>query len=537
MRNRLFALVWVSIASALGVTACSSNDDNAAAAAAAGPNGGPGPEQRVIRINELRTQLRPIVEADCQWEFRCCNADERAALLGPTKDVTECVDRSIASAVHSEYYYPSLSAGPTSSAVLSELNRLGYGYDLGRVNVDPASVQACVSKLAARACNPPPPKDHCVPGEAPPADDPCAIERLLVGKQKVGEPCAPQSTDCVPDLHCATLRGNDGVCVERAKLGETCVRDNECGTKLVCDSRTGRCVAGGDIGAACSFTNPDRPNWDLTADRCRAGLECDTIKLKCGAPTCAGGGPCRNDAECPAGTMCAANRCAAPVKDGEGCTTDANCVNGRCRYDSATYRSVCAPALVDGSLCQGFDKDCASHFCDYDSTIPGSVCLPSLSTGTPCPKGDRQCASGRCRPGTSVMECAAPASVGQTCASDQDCSPTKNLFCVSLKCAAPPFDNGTVCTQADQCKSKLCHKGKCSAFGQAGVACATSDAPPCDESLYCSGPLGGPNTCAPRKQFGALCTEPRECFGGCSASFGVLRCSGAGESKALCGGS
>lgn len=135
------------------------------------------------------------------------------------------------------------------------------------------------------------------------------------------------------------------------------------------------------------------------------------------------------------------------------------------------------------------------------------------------------------------MECAAPVAVGATCVTDQECSAKANLFCVNLKCATPPFDNGAPCTQTDQCKSKLCHKGKCSAFGQAGAACEAADSPPCDESLYCSGPVSGPRTCAPKKPFGALCTESRECFGSCSPTFGVLRCNSASRDKAICGGS
>lgn len=535
MRNRFFAVLWISISAVLGVTACSSDDE---AAATPGPNGGPGPDGRIVRIDELRAQLRPIVDADCQWQFRCCNADERASLLGPTASAAECVDRAFATATHSEYY-SQLAAGQTSTAVLSELNRLGYGYDLGRVAVDTAAVQACVTKLAARACTTKPPKDHCVPGEITPAEDPCALDKMLVGKQKVGEPCAPSGTDCLPELRCAALRGNDGACTERAKVGEPCSRDGECGKRLVCDARTGRCVAGGDVGAACSFTDPDRPTWELTADRCRTGLQCDTVSRKCGAETCVGGSYCSSETQCPVGLVCAGNRCGVLVKDGEACNNDTDCGNGRCRYDALHGRYSCASPAPDGAVCQGGnDKDCVSHYCDYDSAASQYVCKPSLPTGATCPQGDRQCVSGRCRlnGSTSIMECAAPVPVGQTCATDPDCSPVASLFCVNTKCAAPPFDIGAVCTQPEQCKSKLCSKGKCAAFAQVGAACGTAETPPCDKGLYCSGPLNGPNTCAAKKPFGALCKESQECFGGCSPAFGAMRCRGADEGQAYCSG-
>jgi hypothetical protein len=533
MRNRFFAVFCVSLSALLGVAACSSDDDDAAAA---GPNGVPGPDGRIIHIDELRAQLRPIVDADCQWEFRCCNADERASVLGPMANVAECVDRALAAASRSEYYQ-TLGAAQTSSAVLGELTRVGYGFDYGRITVDAAAVQACVTKITERACATRPPTDHCAPGEIPPIDDPCAISKLLVGKQKVGEPCTPQSSECTPDLRCATFRGNDGVCVERAKVGETCFRDSECDPKLVCDARVGRCAVGGDVGAACSFDNPDRPQWELTADRCRPGLQCDTRTLQCGAPTCAGGSSCSDDTNCPPDTMCVAGRCGAAVKDGEPCSVDANCINGHCRYDAAHSRSSCASPAPNGGLCQGGrDNDCASHFCDYDSSIGEYVCKPALAAGVACPSGDRECASGRCRlSATNTMECAAPAAVGATCATDLDCSPTLSLYCVNSKCAAPPFDNGAVCTQADECKSKLCTKGKCSAFQPVGAPCGTADVAACDEGLYCSGPVNGPMVCAPKKPHGALCTESQECLGYCYASFGALRCT-EGGGEAVCTG-
>ncbi len=179
--------VWLAVLCSMGflvVGACSSDS---AQPAATGDGGTSALPDRVVRVDEVRAMLKPLADAECKWLFQCCNADERADQLGPGPTAADCSDRVLqAEAVMYSYYQ--LPLKDSTKAVLRELTRLGYGFDYGRVTVDPAAVTACAKSISEAACGVASPKDHCVP-KPPVTNDPCDTSKLLIGKQQMGDEC------------------------------------------------------------------------------------------------------------------------------------------------------------------------------------------------------------------------------------------------------------------------------------------------------------------------------------------------------------
>jgi len=488
---------------------------------------------RVVRIDEVRTALKPLAEAECKWLFQCCNADERANGLGPAPVAADCADR-VLQAESVTYSYYALPLRDATKRVLRELSRLGYGYDYGRVTIDAAAVQACAKSISDAACNKTAPKDHCEP-KAPVLDDPCAASKLLVGKQQVGDECDTNGFDCAAGLFCQYVDGNQGVCLKSPKMGDTCFADQDCGD-AVCDFATGKCVAGAEFGAACSFADPDHPVEGTEKIRCRSSLACDSVTLKCSDPLCEGGSNCQTDATCPAGTTCVYYHCGKLLKGGSQCGKDADCEGGRCRYDQSIMRQVCSSPAADGGQCDQ-DDDCVSHYCAFTGGEHGA-CTPQHPLNGKCDSMNaRECTTGRCQQNQAGdFVCVAGPAVDDTCATDGQCNVQDKLFCVAMKCKKAPFDVGGDCTNAQQCKSEVCLASKCAAKGQAGATCGTAKSAPCDVGFYCDVAMDGSveGTCKAKKPEGTPCTTLSECCNDCRASHGALRCMGTGPGETRC---
>jgi hypothetical protein len=194
-------------------------------------------------------------------------------------------------------------------------------------------------------------------------------------------------------------------------------------------------------------------------------------------------------------------------------------------------RQLCTAPKAVGASCSGA-SDCASGYCGFDDTAMATVCKATLKNGEVCQQG-LNCTSGKC--GTDG-KCAAVAA-GDVCATDNDCAPSHDLFCVELACTKAPFADGTACASDTQCKSGACAAQKCAAKGVAKDACGTLADPPCDTGFYCDVPAGKEaGKCAAKKAQGELCAKDIECASSCQASHGALRCAGEPAGVAMCGG-
>jgi len=163
-------------------------------------------------------------------------------------------------------------------------------------------------------------------------------------------------------------------------------------------------------------------------------------------------------------------------------------------------------ADCDGGVCGGVgicvncvtDADCpAAQYCD---TALGA-CLPDQMDGAPCVSAS-QCASGNCR-GTCW-----------SCATHADCDAGE--WCDVAGICQPVWPNGHSCLTSAECASGACFFGAC-------AACDGHD--DCPTGEFCTlDPLGGRSACAPAKEAGAPCTDPRECADGACRGFVCSDC-------------
>jgi hypothetical protein len=483
----------------------------------------------MANVDQVRSELKPVVDAQCGWLFKCCSAGELAQQLGPAT-TDDCSDHLIQSATVSYPY--GLTNDTATQSLLAALNYLQYGFDRSAITIDTAAIATCAAAIAAKDCNPAPAVDHCTP-VAPPTDDPCTLDKLLVGSLAAGADCAPYGADeCAPGLTCMSVASYYGVCTPVPAVGDLCLRDNDCGGSLLCDWSTGKCTAGAADGAACSYSDPDHPVPGTEAKRCAVGLVCDTIKLKCTDARCAAGANCVTDAQCPAGIACVMNSCGPLHSAGDSCNQATDCADGICAYDQLAQRQLCATPKAAGELCNQA-SDCASGFCNYDNTAMASICVATQKDGDPCPSGQGQeCVSGKC-----LAQVCTAVKAGAACTIDNDCAPSLQLFCIDSACTKAPFANGKGCTGDTQCQSGACVALKCAAKGAPKDACGGATDAPCDESSFCDVADGASTgKCAAKKAQGELCSRDIECVSNCQVGNGERRCSGEPAGVASCGG-
>lgn len=177
------------------------------------------------------------------------------------------------------------------------------------------------------------------------------------------------------------------------------------------------------------------------------------------AGTIADGGTCAFDEECvsqscnvPDCTMACCTGTCVPERPvpaiGQPCTFE--CVEGAyCGSDS-----TCQATLPKGAACDDQLACNEGLYCAGSSTTTAGTCTELPTTGEACTTacaaiGDR-CSAGTCKP---------VGLLGETCASDSDCS----FFYVcddTMKCAEEPEDprmpNGSACTSSTDCQSRYC---------------------------------------------------------------------------------
>ena len=317
-------------------------------------------------------------------------------------------------------------------------------------------------------------------------------------------------------MSCATY-GLVGLCARQAIEGEYCFDDDECHDDLFCDFVTGTCARGAALDAPCAYRDPDDPVPGTETIRCEAGLSCDPVNQVC-VGYCVPGSECRWDHDCPTDYLCVLDRCRMPGAPGDDCEDDADCASEQCDFVTQT----CVALLPNADPCGSHDE-CDSEFCD-SSTF---TCAPTVTAGAPCPSFDNaQCRDGYCDTTTVMPTCIAYVGPGGTCTSTVECDPDLDLSCADMTCVMQPFPNGTSCAVGVQCESSVCWMGVCDTGTPVGGECdSIGTFAECAVGLYCDiEDMMTEGTCAPVRRTGEECDNDIQCWGSCTARWGVEMC-------------
>jgi hypothetical protein len=484
-------------------------------------------EEERSGISTARSQMKPLVDAACDWMFGCCSPDELVYQVGNfTVDADDCSERlldAITAGVPMELVQPGLSDDPAEG-----LLTLALAINEGRVDVNAGAVRECADATSDRACNAPvgamDPVGRCTPSVTEVEANPCDPNEMFRGKQDVGEECQGP-WECKEGLRCADV-GVAGVCALRSRENGNCFSDAECADGLVCNFEEGLCKEGSKSGEACAFADPAQPIPGTETVRCADGLTCDPVAFVCAGGYCSAGSPCFDtvsDSDCPDTFYCVGNfvtaaSCQQPGLAGAPCSKADDCASNFCD----PFSESCAELLPAGSDCFGH-TECASGFCD-------GLCQASVAIGEPCLSLDNaECQGGYCDSSMAMPVCTAYAAEGGPCPNGIECDPDADLFCVDAVCLRQPFPNGTTCFDSSQCASRACYTGVCTNGAVVGATCKTDgSAEPCIVGSYCQAPVGAVDgVCAELLRSGQACTSSDQCWGECVVRFGRLMCDAA----------
>ena len=481
---------------------------------------GPESEDPPAGVEAARMLLEPLVAAQCENTFSCCDSGEVAYQLGSVvADAADCTQRTL-DVLEAGGSPPYLQSGSLYLGGL--LGFFAYGIDATAVEVDEDAIAACVAALEAKPCAPATAgADNCVPLEDS-STELCELRRLFVGTKGVGESCENYSgLECGPDLECDFFGGNGGVCVQMLTQGDDCFQDNNCAAGLICDYTTGQCSVPAEAGEPCAYANPENPAPGTETTRCRSGLVCNPVSLTCAASDCNFGDFCGDDdAACPEGLWCVAGRCDLLGVESDLCYEDDDCEQGRCSILEG--QSVCQGLVAVGGECFQ-DDECASGFCH-----PAELeCVAQLAVGEACESGlpASQCDGGLC----DEAECIAFAEVGEDCTASM-CNFIDGDQCLDGLCQPYPLPDGQACSFGFDCDSGICSE-TCQPRPGVGEDCQPQE---CEEGAYCNALTGG--VCEEKQGWGAPCTSNLQCWSGCDSVFGEQRCRGEGPGEALCDG-
>ncbi len=473
-----------------------------------------------LGVDAARMLLEPLVAAQCENTFACCDADEVAFQLGSAVvDAADCTERTL-DVMEAGGNPPYLRSGSLYLGGL--LGFFAYGIDPSVVEVDDAAIAACVAALSSKPCAP----STAGGASCTPAEDAylvqCDLRTLFIGSKAAGESCSSYNgLECGPGLQCDFFGGTGGVCVQMLSQGDSCFDDYNCAESLICDYATGQCSVPAESGEACAYADPENPTFGTETTRCRSGLVCNPITETCGAADCNFGDYCNDDdAACPAGLACVAGRCDLLGLEGDSCYQDGDCAQGRCNYVEGT--SLCQNLVPNGGSCSGH-SDCESSFCDPTQ----SECAAQTANGDACDAGlpDNQCNGGYC----DGVSCVAFTAIGQDCTASQ-CNYIEGDQCLENVCQPYPLPNGQTCTSDFECQSESCDE-TCQPPPGIGDECVPDG---CEEGAYCNALTNG--ICAAKQGWGAPCSSSIECWGSCESAYGELRCYGQGPGEALCDG-
>ena len=373
--------------------------------------------------------------------------------------------------------------------------------------------------------------DLCLPDKgcvfspnAQPCDDQnaCTVGDLCSAGACVGQgslpcndsnPCTDDS--CQPDSGCIYL-ANTAPCDD----ANACTTSDKCGNgkcaglaQVVCNDGNPCTDDSCTPAAGCTFTMNAGPcddnNTCTTGDVCANGVCKGSGSLECDDKN-----PCTKDI-CLPGGGCAHENIAVACSDGDACTVNDFCKNGKCL----------AGALVvcdDGNPCT--DDQCVDGICKVTNNAA------SCSDANVCTDED-VCASGKCA-GTPVV-----------CEDDNPCTTNwcdPKAGCKSANISAP-CDDGNACTVADFCKAGECtpgpnldcdDKNPCtddSCDAQAGCGHANNTAPCSDGNACTAGDTCADGACVPG--LAPACDDANPCtddscdpLKGCINAPNVLAC-------------
>jgi hypothetical protein len=295
------------------------------------------------------------------------------------------------------------------------------------------------------------------------------INASTPGERGNGEPCVVGG-ECL-----------SGICVEGFCCASACADNESCAVLR----REGICTRVPDIVVPCDFDDQcfDIPNEGdpgtcvdgfCCEERCPEG-RCDIAGLEglC-IPTFGPGALCDDERDCSTG-FCVDDRCCLEA-----------CLNGFCGGDDG----VCRPPLGLGEPCD-IDGQCETEICDRFT----GVCCGDICTDDEECNDLGECVAANPTPGLGEL--------GDTCTTDNDCANQQcvnDVCCTVAECpsgevcqppngeCAPeptptptpiPMENGTSCTQPEQCVSGFCVDFVC---------CEVEE---CEEDEFCSGSAGG----------------------------------------------
>jgi hypothetical protein len=255
-----------------------------------------------------------LARAQCEFEYRCCNAVERRTYGYNTGGFSSTLHNTEA-----ECFDELRKAFCAQMAVYAD------GQRAGRLAWDDVAAQECLEPRvqAARDCN---------------------AEKYL----------APE-----PDEDCLGFAWVEGQVDE----GDRCFLDEECADDEA------RCAQPPPedpdepqvISVAGECTLPPGVGDDCSSEPCRDGLYCD---YDADEPVCAVlfdvGEMCDYGGQCRSGICDVDNLCAAPLANGEACADHNQCLSGFCDFYDTLQ---CADKRALGEDCLS-DFECASGFCD-----------------------------------------------------------------------------------------------------------------------------------------------------------------------------
>ena len=190
---------------------------------------------------------------------------------------------------------------------------------------------------------------------------------------------------CGGTLPPSTPEQTEGQIVSAEDLGESCVKDVDCGRGTFCN-------AGYTFGrTTCVALIKTGRGFSASASHCESGTVAGHVCVD--ANLCAAdASACLNDAHCcNAGRSCLNHRCFVQLTDGSKCWDDSMCRTGRCSFGQCGAQHACTPT---GTLCTWDAECCAGAFCD-NAGAGSKRCTALRPAGAACVRA-YECASKDC---------------------------------------------------------------------------------------------------------------------------------------------
>jgi hypothetical protein len=275
----------------------------------------------------------------------------------------------------------------------SDFSTLRDSIDRGRIELHAESLERCYADTRAQGCG--------IQTQRLPA----SCQSALKGTVAEGDTCTT-GADCAGQAFCPTS-ACPRVCSARHAAAESCSRDEECKSGLICVQS--KCAEPAAVGDACGGT---------TGAVCALGTSCL-------GSTAEAAGQCATNASVQVGAV------------GEVCTPGGTlCQEGlSCAYDGDQGFN-CQAAVAAGEPCHlALPTMCpSSQYCTAEDVTTDGRCAALPVDGEPCVLGS-ECAGGHVclQAGSEAVVCRRVRDLGETCEVDAMC---RSGRCAQGKCAA-----------------------------------------------------------------------------------------------------